>query len=932
MRRRYIALWVAGIVAGTVLRVSWWPLISGLGTLRDRIWSEADAAAGPPPFPAVLLDEWIRALAAFGSFGVFAPAVRWLAIWTVIVLVLAIRDHVRPNQQGTPTSRRVDFLLIWLIGGFVIANWGLALVGSTVPLALGPAELFAAPDQRAVLLALLILWTAGAFLLFLFIGDDDAEGFHAASLAPYRSVLAALALVVLFTILANVFVYRGVQSRVRGLEAVEALAGNTVEALHQTAVELSIGAERLDPAGDLRVGPVTIPAGLPFEQFLPTQQLPPVAVGEDTSIAIAPESEEGQRIVAAGPRIAALARETRGLACAALLQIRVANYGERAEPGVGCAGGATAPEPDSQDTGIVEVDRPSAGMLGVENVLELAVGASANLDLAADGVDQAVTTLEDGEALPPSALRDDVTRLADLGQAIAAHAEVATDSLAALQYRGMSIVLWLSAFYSSFILLPWVLLLMFLYRKRRARAQEIIADLDRLDPSGGLLLRAVGTRQLPANPAEAERLLERAFGTREYLLALSLLTALTAAGWFYFLYPQGGNGLATLVQQESGIVQLVGSLTGNVSPLTMGFAGAYLFVSFNLIRRYLSGDLYPSAFLGGAVRIVEVFTISVVLAVLLPALSVPASAQVGVIVAFMAGIFPREGLRLIAKGANGLLERITPERAFPEAIDEAPLTDLGGINIFVEARLLEENVENVQGMATAPIEQLVVGTFYPAVRIVDWIDQAILHCHCGTREQNWCADLRRVGIRTATDLLDAAAQDTVQPWTVERAAFWPTDAGLAAIAKSVECASPKANGDPKADGEQMLTPEILGQMCRAIWPAPNLEYVLQFSATVPIDEETGEPTAALSPRKRRLRPARLAGDDAEQSDPVPVGQPSAGEPARLPRTRARRDCTPEAAAEPPRETAAVDDAETGVTVIEADPIGNGQVREVNPAR
>ena len=183
---------------------------------------------------------------------------------------------------------------------------------------------------------------------------------------------------------------------------------------------------------------------------------------------------------------------------------------------------------------------------------------------------------------------------------------------------------------------------------------EIVVDLNRLDPTKKLLQRALGDEKPPQSLTDesVDRLLARAFSNREYVLSVTLLTILNAAGWYYFVYPQAEIGIAKWVTDDAGIVQITEDLAANASPLTMGFAGAYFFVSQMLLRRYLSGDLYPSAFLQAAVRIIVVFTLSVAFAILFNGLRT----ELLISLAFLAGVFPREGFRLISIAAAGLVD------------------------------------------------------------------------------------------------------------------------------------------------------------------------------------------------------------------------------------------------------------------------------------
>jgi hypothetical protein len=87
-----------------------------------------------------------------------------------------------------------------------------------------------------------------------------------------------------------------------------------------------------------------------------------------------------------------------------------------------------------------------------------------------------------------------------------------------------------------------------------------------------------------------------------------------------------------------------------------------------------------------------------------------------------------------------------------------PLSDLDGLNVWYEARLLEEGIEDMQNLATCNLVDVMLNTRIPVERLVDWIDQSILFLHLGKPVEgdgNPRDQLRRFGIRTATDLEDA---------------------------------------------------------------------------------------------------------------------------------------------------------------------------------
>lgn len=90
------------------------------------------------------------------------------------------------------------------------------------------------------------------------------------------------------------------------------------------------------------------------------------------------------------------------------------------------------------------------------------------------------------------------------------------------------------------------------------------------------------------------------------------------------------------------------------------------------------------------------------------------------------------------------------------------LDQLDGLTVWHEARLEEEDIENVPNMATTDVVGLLVNTRIPPERIVDWVDQAILlTCLGAERSPGGEHDTARnrlacKGIRNASGLLAAA--------------------------------------------------------------------------------------------------------------------------------------------------------------------------------
>lgn len=228
-------------------------------------------------------------------------------------------------------------------------------------------------------------------------------------------------------------------------------------------------------------------------------------------------------------------------------------------------------------------------------------------------------------------------------------------------------------------------------------------------------------------------------------------TALFCAGWLAVLQPDAYRLF------EVGKVSASGFAKVPVEALQFGFIGSYAFLLQTVVRRYFQSDLKTHFFVGAISRIVVVALIVVAVDQIWPSSAGALNAF-----AFFAGFFPLLGLQLIQQALTRLLGNIVP------VIDERyPLSDLDGLNIWWQARLVEEGVEDMEHLTTANLVDLMLHTRMPVHRMADWIDQAFLFLHVGQHQGPHQDDdqpggaehpdrqvLRRHGIRTASDLLD----------------------------------------------------------------------------------------------------------------------------------------------------------------------------------
>jgi hypothetical protein len=236
------------------------------------------------------------------------------------------------------------------------------------------------------------------------------------------------------------------------------------------------------------------------------------------------------------------------------------------------------------------------------------------------------------------------------------------------------------------------------------------------------------------------------------LFPVFLCTAILAVGWTAILYDAAGSFSAV----ADPTVWTV---------LSFAFMGAYVYFLQALMRRYFQADLRAGAYVSGYIRIVTALLVTTVLAgTLFPQL--PAEAALSI--AFIVGWFPDVGVRwLLRVASRGLRGRV------PSMDPAYPLNRLDGLNVWYEARLLEEGIEDLQNLATAKVVDVLLHTRVPVARLVDWIDQALLLIHLPAESADRSEGphdgegervhprhrLRQYGVRSATALLRALHPD-----------------------------------------------------------------------------------------------------------------------------------------------------------------------------
>jgi hypothetical protein len=222
--------------------------------------------------------------------------------------------------------------------------------------------------------------------------------------------------------------------------------------------------------------------------------------------------------------------------------------------------------------------------------------------------------------------------------------------------------------------------------------------------------------------------------------------------------------------------------------LKFAFLGAYAFIVQSLIRRFFQSDLRPSAYAGSVLRIIVVLVTMVALHQLLgPVTSISTEAAV----AFVVGFFPVIAFQALQRAAATTLRVFVPQMT-----PDYPLNQLDGLNVWYEARLVEEGIEDMQNLATANLVDVILHTRVPVGRLVDWVDQAQLYLHLDRAERGYRERrLVRAAPKPAVNDGGKAPPDQTPPEVNDQAQTAPKPADNA---KAPTDQTPPAEGDVHA--------------------------------------------------------------------------------------------------------------------------------------
>lgn len=158
--------------------------------------------------------------------------------------------------------------------------------------------------------------------------------------------------------------------------------------------------------------------------------------------------------------------------------------------------------------------------------------------------------------------------------------------------------------------------------------------------------------------------------------------------------------------------------------LKFGFLGAYVFIAQMLLRRFFASDLRPSAYASALLRIIVVLVSVAAVYQVLGLVGDPNIHRWEAVSAFTIGFIPVVATQVLLRAASAPLR--APTRVLAS---DYPLSQLDGLNIWYEDRLAEENIDDMQNLATANFVDIILHTRVPVGRLVDWVDQAFLFLH-----------------------------------------------------------------------------------------------------------------------------------------------------------------------------------------------------------
>jgi hypothetical protein len=173
-------------------------------------------------------------------------------------------------------------------------------------------------------------------------------------------------------------------------------------------------------------------------------------------------------------------------------------------------------------------------------------------------------------------------------------------------------------------------------------------------------------------------------------IPVMLSTVLIAIGWLITLPP------GELVSNNTPWVQ---AFKPTAAPVALAFLGAYFFSLQMLFRRYVLNDLGGTAYVAVSIRIILAVIGIWILMVVGPEGGFSDTQLL--VWGFVFGVFPRVIWQIIESLFKKMAGFVVPSMT-----SQFPVSDLDGLTVWHEARLQEEDIENIPNMADADLVHL----------------------------------------------------------------------------------------------------------------------------------------------------------------------------------------------------------------------------------
>ena len=273
-------------------------------------------------------------------------------------------------------------------------------------------------------------------------------------------------------------------------------------------------------------------------------------------------------------------------------------------------------------------------------------------------------------------------------------------------------------------------------------------------------------------------------------------------------------GVIMIFTSPGEVIKGLGEVPLVITSLKYGFLGAYLYSIQLIYRRYTTLDLQPTVYMNCALTLIAGFAFNFTAFRAINEFNGPNEGGITTgmfaIIAFSLGYFPLLAIRWFNQITASALGSGNQSQA-----TSLPLSVIDGISQFHESRLRDEGIDNVQNLASARIDEILINTRFNAQQVLEWVDQAILHSYLNPDSID---SFRRGGVRKISDFQDIWAPYYFEP--------------VVKNSQEEHAINKIPDGLPEARTHRALqlqsTPEYLDALYQTSLAGPNIAYIESY--------------------------------------------------------------------------------------------------------